>query len=116
MGSLRYLFVAIDRTSKFAYAERHERATRVIAKDFLAQLLKAVPCKIHSGLTDNGIQLAQREGTERDGMIPFDRRCRARGSEHRLTKINPPWTNGQVERMHRTRKAATVKRYHYTLQ
>ena len=29
------------------------------------------------------------------------------------TKINHPWTNGQVERMNRTIKDATVKRYHY---
>jgi hypothetical protein len=26
---------------------------------------------------------------------------------------NTPWTNGQVERMNRTIKEATVKRYHY---
>ena len=30
-----------------------------------------------------------------------------------LTKVNHPWTNGQVERMNRTIKEATVKRYHY---
>ena len=35
------------------------------------------------------------------------------GIEHRLTKPNHPWTNGQVERMNRTIKDATVKRYHY---
>jgi len=32
--------------------------------------------------------------------------------EHRLTKPNP-WTNGQVERMNRAIKEATVKRFHY---
>jgi hypothetical protein len=32
---------------------------------------------------------------------------------HRFTRINHPWTNGQVERMNRTIKDATVKRYHY---
>ena len=43
----------------------------------------------------------------------FDMRCRENGIEHRLTKIKHPWTNGQVERMNRTIKEATVKRYHY---
>ena len=31
----------------------------------------------------------------------FDLVCRAHGIEHRLTKPNHPWTNGQVERMNR---------------
>ena len=43
----------------------------------------------------------------------FDRVCGEHGIEHRLTKPNHPWTNGQVERMNRTIKEATVKRYYY---
>jgi transposase InsO family protein len=43
----------------------------------------------------------------------FDLLCRAHGIEHRFTKPNHPWTNGQVERMNRTLKEATVRRYHY---
>jgi len=43
----------------------------------------------------------------------FDMICATNGIEHRLTKPNHPWTNGQVERMKRTIKDATVKRYHY---
>ena len=43
----------------------------------------------------------------------FDIICEANGIEHRLTKPNHPWTNGQVERMNRTIKDATVKRFHY---
>ena len=38
-----YLCVAIDRTSKLAFAQLHEKATRQIAADFLHALVKAVP-------------------------------------------------------------------------
>ena len=44
---------------------------------------------------------------------PFDRSCRRFDIEDRLTKPKHPWTNGQVERMNRTIKDATVKRFHY---
>ena len=43
----------------------------------------------------------------------FDRICRANAIEHRLAKAYHPWTNGQVERMNRTIKEATVKRFYY---
>lgn len=43
----------------------------------------------------------------------FDMHCRKNGTEHRLTKIKHPWTNGQVERMNGAIKEATVKCFHY---
>jgi transposase InsO family protein len=43
----------------------------------------------------------------------FDRSCRRFDIEHSVTKPNHPWATGQVERMNRTIKDATVKRYHY---
>src|ERR687898_3665933 len=48
-----YLFVAIDRTSKFAFAQLHEKATRRVAGDFMRALIALVPYKIHTVLTDN---------------------------------------------------------------
>jgi transposase InsO family protein len=69
-------------------------------------------------LTDNGIQFADLP-KNRSGATamfrghPFDRVCWANDIEHRLTKPNHPWTNGQVERMNRTLKEATVNRYYY---
>lgn len=38
-----HLFVAIDRTSKFAYAELHEKAGKMAAAKFLPNLVAAVP-------------------------------------------------------------------------
>lgn len=108
-----YLFVAIDRTSKFAYAELHPDQTRSTACQFLRQLIAAVLYHIHTVLTDNGIQFTNRLKDRWAFKHLFDRICEGHGIEHRLTKVNHPWTNGQVERMNRTIKEATVKRYHY---
>lgn len=113
-----YLFVAIDRTSKFAFVQSVEKANRVTASAFLVALIAAVPYKIHTVLTDNGIQFRlpprYADGpTARFVTHMFAMRCREAAIEHRCTKINHPWTNGQVERMNRTIKEATVKRYHY---
>src|SRR3954454_7772613 len=68
---------------------------------------KAVPYKIHTVLTDNGIQfrLPPRQANAPNAPYMthmFALRCREHGIEHRFTKINHPWTNGQVERMNRT--------------
>ena len=113
-----YLFVAVDRTSKFAIARLAHTADRQSATAFLETIIEAVPYRIHTVLTDNGIQFSHppryRSGpTARFSMHLFDRLCRQHAIEHRLTKPNHPWTNGQVERMNRTIKDATVKRYHY---
>ena len=48
-----YLFVAIDRTSKFAFVELHQKAGKMAAADFLRNLIAAVPYKLHIVLTDN---------------------------------------------------------------
>ncbi len=56
-----YLYVAIDRTSKFAYAELHKSQTKMIAADFLSNLINAFPYKIHKVLTDNGIQFTNHD-------------------------------------------------------
>jgi transposase InsO family protein len=113
-----YLYVAIDRTSKFAFVQLVKQTGRASASAFLVALIKAVPYKIHTVLTDNGIQFTfppryANGPTAKYMTHMFDMRCRENGIEHRLTKIKHPWTNGQVERMNRTIKEATVKRYHY---
>ena len=108
-----YLFVGIDRTSKFAYVELLASYKREDACAFLHRLIEAVPYQIHTILTDNGNQFTQPANTKRRSKQGFDTICEAHGIEHRLTKPYHPWTNGQVERMHRTIKDQTVYRYFY---
>ena len=122
-----YLFVAIDRTSKYAFVELHRKALRRTAGDFLRHLVEAVPYKINIVLTDNGTHFTTpgaggsaapliAEALAKGESVwahAFEYACATLGIEHRTTKPKHPWTNGQVERMNRTIKDATVKRYHY---
>ena len=85
----------------------------MIAAQFLRNLIKLIPYKLHTVLTDNGIQFTNLEKDKLAFTHIFDRVCYQHGTLHRLTNPNHPWTNGQVERMNRTLKDATVKRYHY---
>ncbi len=109
----QYLFVAIDRTSKVASAERHPPAKRVVAAGFLRCVLDKLPHHVHTVLTDNGAQFTPQPHQFLAGGHRFDRIGREYGVEHRLTKPAHPWTNGQVERMNRTIKEVTVQRFHY---
>jgi hypothetical protein len=120
-GRLR-LYVGIDRTSKFAFAQLHAKADRPTAVAFLEALIETVPYDLHTILPDNGIQFAdlprnRDSWTARMRVHRFDQICRGHGIEHRLAKPNHPSTHGQVERTSertkQTIKDATVKRYHY---
>jgi hypothetical protein len=107
-----HLFVAIDRTSKFAFVELHEKATTKVAAEFLRHLIAAVPYKIHMVLTDNGIHFTIpggggltvgeiKEAIANGALFrahAFELACARNDIDHRLTKPKHPWTNGQVER------------------
>jgi hypothetical protein len=79
-------------------------------------MLEAVPYQVRTILTDSGIHFAE-QPRNRDTIysrpMRFDMICAANAIEHRLTKPNHPWTDGQVDRMNWTIKDATVKQFHY---
>jgi transposase InsO family protein len=113
-----FMFLAIDRVSKFVHVAFFEAATKMNGAAFLREVVATFPYAIHTVLTDNGMAFADlpkyRDGptARRMGHI-FDRVCREHGIEHKLTKPYHPWTNGQAERMNRTVKDATIKAFHY---
>ncbi len=112
-----YLFVGIDRATKYTYVEVYERMTKDNSCLFLKNLIAHCPFKIHTLLTDNGAQFTYKLLAEhlrpKDKKHPFDVICDDNNIDHRLTKFRHPWTNGQVEIMNKIIKGYTVKRYHY---
>jgi transposase InsO family protein len=98
----RYLFVAIDRATRWVFVQIKANKTAASARAFLNALHKACPIKITRLLTDNGKEFTDRLFANRErqpsGNHEFDQLCRELGIEHRLTKPRTPQTNGMVER------------------
>src|ERR1700723_952116 len=107
-----HLIVAIDRTSKFAFVELHEKVTRKTAADFLPRLIEAVPYKVHTVLADNGTPSPDPPGetwspAEIKEMIAsrrifhahaFEYACALNDIDHRLTKPRHPWTTDVIDK------------------
>ena len=98
----KYLFVAIDRATRWVFIDIKTDKSARSARAFLAALHKACPFKIHRLLTDNGKEFTDRLFASRErqpsGQHEFDQLCSALGIEHRLTRPRHPQTNGMVER------------------
>lgn len=112
-----YLFVGIDRASKYVFVELYEEMTVARSVKFLEHLIEDCPFKITKILTDNGSQFTYELLSEhlkpKNKSHQFDNVCKAHNIEHRLTKFKHPWTNGQVEIFNKTIKNNTTKTYHY---
>jgi len=98
----RYLFVAIDRATRWVFIRLYKANTAANARRFLNALAKACPLHIRTLLTDNGGAFTDRlfgtRARQPSGEHEFDRLCAALGIEHRLTPVRRPQTNGMVER------------------
>ena len=112
-----YLFVAIDRATRYAYLELHDNKRMDTATQFLEQTLTQYPFKVEKILTDNGIEFSYNplcdEKKPKDKVHSFVAACQKHQIEHRTTLVKHPWTNGMVEAMNKKIKANTVKRFHY---
>jgi transposase InsO family protein len=98
----RYLFVAIDRATRWVSIQIKANKTAASAKSLLAAWHRACPIKIGNLLTDNGKACTDRLFGARDKMASGDHECdqlcQALGIEPRLTPPRRPQTNGRVER------------------
>ena len=88
----------------------------MVAAQFLGNLIAAIPEQIHTVLTENGLQFTKRKRASYALEPSFARVCHESGMAQRVTTTNQPGTAGHVERMNRTLKEATVKRYYYETQ
>ena len=97
----RYLFVAIDRATRWVFIKIYADQSEHSSVDFLKRLSQAAPMKITQLLTDNGSQFTDRFTSKKrapTGQHTFDRCCAALNIEHRLCPPRHPQTNGMVER------------------
>jgi transposase InsO family protein len=111
-----YLFVAIDRATKYIYIELHPHMTMDNAVQFLHNLQQDCVFKLTHILTDNGAQFTYKllaKKLQPDRVHPFTALCNTLAIEHRTTQFRHPWTNGQVEITNKIIKEATTKKYHY---
>ena len=114
--SRRYVFVAIDRATRWVFIALKTHKTAAAARSFLKALSKAAPFKIKTLLTDNGKEFTDRlfgsRAKEQSGKHEFDELCKSLAIEHRLTKPKHPQTNGMVERFN-GRIAQVLRTHHF---
>ena len=108
-GQIAYVFVAIDRATRFVHIEIIENRDAITIAACLERFLAAFPHPVHTILTDNGSEFTDRFAVDKkdkpagkpSGDHPFDRLCQKNRIEHRLIKPYHPQTNGMVERFNR---------------
>ena len=82
--------MAIDRTSKVAFAGLQPRATKMLAAEFLRRVLAALPYKVRKIVTGNGTRFGNMPHQIDAWRHIFARVCDEHGIEHRFTKPAHP--------------------------
>ena len=91
-GLKRYLFTAIDLSTRFAFAYAYKSNSSASARDFLDKLKLVVPFKITRVQTDNGHEFLKH----------FAQACQKEDLVHYFNYPGHPQSNGHLERFNRT--------------
>lgn len=115
--SRRYLFVNIDRATRWGYVQIKIHKTAAATRSFLNTLHKTCQIKMEKILTDNGKDFTKRLLASRErqasGNHEFDQLCQDLNIEHRLTKPRTIRTNSMVESLN-WRMADLLKTHRFT--
>ena len=113
-GKRSYLYVAIDRFTRYVYAEILYDLEQSTAAAFIERFIAHFPYKVVKIITDNGFEWTDRcAGGVKEkptGFHAVDLVCARHTIKHQLTKIRRPQTNGMVERFNRRVNEALARK------
>ena len=115
LGNKRsYVYVAIDRFSRYVYVEIHYDLKPSTSAGFLERFLDHFSRPVHTVLTDNGMEWTDRcAGKVKEratGKHAVDQVCAKHGVKHKLIRPRRPQTNGMVERFNRRIQEAIMRK------
>jgi putative transposase len=105
-GVKRYIFSAIDVSSRFAFAYAYKNRSSTSVSDFIQKLDKVSPFTIKAVQTDNGSEFVGKADTTLKDM----------GIVHLFSYPNSPKQNAFVERLNRTLQEDVVEEYREFLE
>ena len=100
-GLKRYIFTALDVSTRFAFAYAYKSNSSANANDFLGKFLKVAPFVTSRVQTDNGSEFAKH----------FEHLCQEKGLVHFFNYPKHPQSNGFLERFNRTIQEQCVYLY-----
>lgn len=102
----RYIFTAIDRATKVAFARMYERANSYNAADFLNRLLHLLDGKVENIQTDNGSEFQKH----------FERACQKLALTRYYNRPRTPKDNAVNERFNKTVQEEFIHLGNFTLR